>query len=443
MPSITKRKRDKSAIRTARIDTEQSRYPYLALRQPRRAGGQARYVIFHLDANGRRQEIGTGAFDGQLELAQKAFDSFKAKSRAPAAFGDGKPNQVLITDVLSYYASRKIGSDNSDAVVRADTATAALKNLGEFFAPYTVAELTPDLAQDYVQWRIRLGDRRGSNKWKKREATPRLLKPSTAWNDVRFLNASLYKAWENKKLTHQICVTLPTEAFSDKRERALTVNESARLVLAALGWDFRTGKRDYGVTANGHPCINRPLARFILAGIRTGTRKERSLRLQWVQNFQGGWIDLDKGILHRKAPTEKDTTKRAPSMALPRGLWSMMRRWRTLSTRFVFEQSGGRPFKDLDTAFANACIRAGLSVDRDDPTKVTPHTLRHTCVTQMLDRGMTCWEAGQAVGMTAQMVELRYGHGSLAQQRAALERVDGRAPNVLSHSRLTEMRKRG
>src|SRR3954469_2830606 len=112
MPSITKRRRDKFAIRTARVDTEQARYPYLALRQPRRAGGKARYVIFYLDANGKRQEGSTGAFDGQLELAQAAFDAFKAKNHAPA-FGDGKPNQVLITDVLSYYASRKIGSGNS------------------------------------------------------------------------------------------------------------------------------------------------------------------------------------------------------------------------------------------------------------------------------------------------------------------------------------------
>jgi integrase len=352
----------------------------------------------------------------------------------------------LITDVLTYYAKRKIDSGNSDAVVRADTAKSALKNIGEFFSEHTVADLSPDLAEDYVQWRIRRGDARGIKKVLTRQPKQgRLLKPSTAWNDIRYLNAALYKAWENHKLTHQICLSLPTQAFSDKRERCLSVTEAARLLLAALGWDFRgkTPTRDRGLTANARSVINYPLARFILTGLRTGTRKERSLRLQFVQNLQGGWVDLNNGILHRKAPGERDTTKRAPPMALPGGLWSMMRRWKRLNARFVIEQDGGRPFKDLDAAFANACVRAGLSIEPLDPQKVTPHTLRHTCVTMMLDKGMTCWEAGQAVGMTAQMVELRYGHGSLAQQRIALSRIDGRSPNVLSHNRLTNARKRG
>src|SRR5713226_7702981 len=186
MPSVNKRKRNKSAIHIARVAVTEARYPYLALRKARRATGKDRYVIFYLDANGRRQEGGTGAFDGQLELAQEAFAAFKAKNHAPA-FGDGKPNQVLITDLLSYYAKRKIDSGNADEVSRADTAKAALKNLGTFFVEHTVADLSPDLANDYVQWRIRLGDARGSNKWVKRETrNVRLLKPSTAWNDIRY-----------------------------------------------------------------------------------------------------------------------------------------------------------------------------------------------------------------------------------------------------------------
>jgi integrase len=408
------------------------KYPYLLLRSPKRPGGATRYVIFYIDANGKRQERSTGAFDGELERAKEALEAHKAEHHAPA-FRDGRPDQVLITDVLSYYNARKIESGKADEVMRSDTARAALRNLGQFFANSTVADIGPDLANDYVSWRVTRGDARGSNKWKARGPNlTRTLKPSTAWNDIRFLNSALNKAWENKKLTHQIRIALPSEAISTKRLRCLDDHERARLLRGALGWD-QDGVRHRSL-------INYPLARFIVTGLRSGTRKDRILRLQWVQNFDGGFIDLDGGILHRKADCEKDTKKSAPPMAMTRKLWAHMSRWRRLSARWVVEQNCGKPFRDLDTAFANACVLAGLSIAVNDPMKVTPHTLRHSCVTAYLEAGYSCYEVGQMVGMTAQMVEQRYAHSSLEKQREAQNRVENK--RVPSHSRPTKTQKR-
>ena len=86
--------------------------------------------------------------------------------------------------------------------------------------------------------------------------------------------------------------------------------------------------------------------------------------------------------------------------------------------------------------FAETCKLAGLSVERDDPNKVVPHTLRHTCASWLLDQGKSPWQVGQYLGMTAQMVERTYGHPNEEGQR---ETANAMRP---SHSRPTDTRKR-
>ena len=198
----------------------------------------------------------------------------------------------------------------------------------------------------------------------------------------------------------------------------LSRDEAARLLAAALGWD-QQGRRH-------HQRINRHLTRFILIGLYSGTRSDRIRRLQWVENLQGGWVDLGKGILHRKASTEPETKKRAPSVPMGDRLLQHMRRWRPLTTRYVIE-CYGRPVTDsLGTAFEGALELAGLTLPPEDPNRITPHTLRHSCVSWMLGQGMTPFQVGKYVGMTAQMVERVYGHVSDDQQRETANAIGRR-----------------
>src|SRR5262249_6088077 len=155
--------------------------------------------------------------------------------------------------------------------------------------------------------------------------------------------------------------------------------------------------------------INRHLARFILIGLYTGTRKDRIFRLQWVENLQGGWIDLTRGMLHRKSVAEAETKKRAPSVPFADALDANklllhLRRWRRLTARYVIEHDG-KPITDISAAWRTACELAGLSTDPDDPMKVTPHVLRHTCATWLLAEGKSYGQIGHYIGMTAAQVE--------------------------------------
>jgi integrase len=59
--------------------------------------------------------------------------------------------------------------------------------------------------------------------------------------------------------------------------------------------------------------------------------------------------------------------------------------------------------KDIKRGFATACERAALS-------DVTPHVLRHTCATWLMQRGVPIWDAAGFLGMTRETLERVYGH---------------------------------
>lgn len=55
-------------------------------------------------------------------------------------------------------------------------------------------------------------------------------------------------------------------------------------------------------------------------------------------------------------------------------------------------------------AWAGVVKEAGLGPE------VTPHVLRHTCVSWLLWKGWTAWEVGKHVGATEAEIDKTYGH---------------------------------
>jgi integrase len=80
-----------------------------------------------------------------------------------------------------------------------------------------------------------------------------------------------------------------------------------------------------------------------------------------------------------------------------------LRRWKRRGQRFAIEWNGN-PVLSVDKAFANVVADAGLGRD------VTPHVLRHTAATWLMQAGTDMWEAAGYLGMTIEMLSQRYGH---------------------------------
>jgi hypothetical protein len=90
---------------------------------------------------------------------------------------------------------------------------------------------------------------------------------------------------------------------------------------------------------------------------------------------------------------------------LPRRLLAHLRRWvvKGIVSEYFVEWSG-RPVKSVKTAFKTAL---GLAKVRG---RISPHTLRHTAATWLMQNGVDKWEAAGFLGMSVEMLDRVYGH---------------------------------
>lgn len=348
--------------------------PRLYLRS--RPGREPTWVI--LDSG---KEVGTGASEGDRGAAEAALEEYLAAKRHPT-FGKGNPAWVLIDDVLAEY-----GEKHAPATRRPDLIGIAIEHLLEFFSGRPCATVSSTTCAAYVQWRTAQGDGRAKN-------GGRSIKASTARRELVVLGAALRWCWREGNLDRPIPVSLPPQA--GPRERHLSRSEVAALIAGALGWD-RAGKR--------HPAkINRHLARFILVAVYTGTRHDAILRLQWAPNLAGGWADLQSGVLYRRPAEAVDSPKRRPPVPIPPRLMPHLRRWRRLTARYVIEWAGKPIASQERRAWRTARNLAGLGAE------VTPHILRHTCATMLLQLGVSVYDVAGVLGTTEDVIRRTYGH---------------------------------
>lgn len=189
-------------------------------------------------------------------------------------------------------------------------------------------------------------------------------------------------------------VSIPTFALpspAQPRSRWLNRTEAARLLKEARALPH--------------------LRRFVLMGLYTGSRPGTIISLTWDQ------IDIARGVLHRRAAGEaEDARKRRPPVRLGKRILSHLRRWRRLDppeVRYLCHYDG-RMILSLQHSFVQAVRRAGL-------VKVTPHTLRHTRATWLMQAGVPIWEAAGHLGMTVEMLSKVYGHHHPDWQKRAAE----------------------
>ena len=117
------------------------------------------------------------------------------------------------------------------------------------------------------------------------------------------------------------------------------------------------------------------------------------------------FVDLEHGVFYRLAQGRPETKKRQPPVPIPPRLLAHLNRWwKKGIVRDHFVEWNGRPVKSVKTAFASAVRLAGIDGD------VSPHTLRHTAATWLMQAGASKWEAAGFLGMTEQLVDRVYGH---------------------------------
>ncbi len=374
-----------------------SRGPYLKLRK--RAGAKPIWYIHDGDSR-----ITTLCLAEDREGARQALADYLILAIAKANYGERSARDVTVAEVLTLYAIDCVPHQK-----RQDDAEDRMERLTEFFGRMVCDDITPSTTAAYTRWRTHSGKPIPGEPLRVRKP----VKGVTARRELEHLSAALRHAWKSRKLASLIPVTLPEQGA--RRERWLTTSEAARLLMGALGYilvpacDVATKAEHWRVWRREPHAISRHLARFILIGLRTGTRHDAILGLGWYPHPQGGFFDLDEQLMFRAPSGFRQTKKRQTPAPIPRILMRHLPRWKRLSASLYVVSAPGyskRRMRDVGNAFMRAVAHAGLGSD------VTPHILRHTCVTWLMQRGRPAWEVGGFVGMSTHMIEAHYGHHS-------------------------------
>jgi integrase len=290
--------------------------------------------------------VRTGCAESDNEGAEKALAEYIASKYKPAAVAS-----PAIADVLLVYAKERLPKTKA-----AGKAAHNISNLTPFWGKKRADDVNAENCEAYA---------------KDRPA-------SAARRDLEVLRAALFYWHANKKqLARAPQVVLPDK--SDPRERWLTQEEARRLRKAAMR--------------------HKHLYRFVILGLKTGSRSEVLFNLTWDQ------IDLRSGVMTRKSAGETvAANKRKPPVRLGRSLVRLMKRWKKADGKIKHVvHYDGEPIQKLRRSWAAAVADAGL----DD--EVTPHTLRHTRATWLMQKGIDPWEASGHLGMSLRTLENVYG----------------------------------
>lgn len=150
---------------------------------------------------------------------------------------------------------------------------------------------------------------------------------------------------------------------------------------------------------------------FIALALYTAARSGAILQLTWDR------VSLDRRFIDMGASRGKK--RRARHMPITDTLEAILSEAQQAATSPWVVEYGGSPVASIKTGFRACVRRAGLA-------QVTPHVLRHTAVTWMVQGNVPLPLVAAYAVMSLQMVEKVYGHHSPEWMRQAAEALEGK-----------------
>lgn len=298
---------------------------------------------------------------GDVGEAQARYAAFLTEG---ADVYSGRPNTGAYTcgAALDAYEAEHVRRVNQPATQRRVAQNRAM--LMQFFGETPVREVDEALCRRYAEAR-----RAGK--------VGRVAGDSTIWLELTVLKTAINKAVKWKRLRAEDVPTMELPPAPPTRERWLTKDELAVLMAAA----------------DKHPLVGP----FVHLAYWTGARRTA---IETLTVFQ---VDLENNRIFLNPEGRRQTTKRRPVVPIFSEI-------RPLVERLLREaKAAGRtrllPPGLVYFPFHIIAREAGF-------TDVSPHTLRHTRATHLLQDGRNPWAVAKLLGDTLKTVELRYGHSS-------------------------------
>ena len=182
-----------------------------------------------------------------------------------------------------------------------------------------------------------------------------------------------------------------------RRERALTEDEVKRLIEACPA-----------KACNGN------LKPMVITAIYTGLRKSDIFNLEWRS------VDLEKGLIR----LVEAKTGKTRNIVLNRDMIILLQSL-PVKGKYIFPNRNGKPFRDVKKSFLKALKKAGISQSEDRRQKIVFHTLRHTCVSLLTERGADTTMVKNYVAHASEEMTNHYTHLSAEYARKTAKILNG------------------
>ncbi|MBH5388591.1 site-specific integrase [Bradyrhizobium sp. CNPSo 4019] len=359
--------------------------------------------------NGR--DVGTGCAADQIAAAEEKLRDYISSKHTPKR-RIRHIDDIAIADVLSIYLDAQldklrgrfnVDSESEDAIPDIRKFKKRIERLNEWWGAKMLGEVNGEACRSYAKKR---GKRGGARR------------------DLEDLRAAI--GHHSVEGYHREIVKVSLPEKGRPRDKWLTRSDAAKLFWTC--WRYREmqkGSRrpidDVKVPTSKRPL--RHLARFILLGIYSGTRAGAIATASPIPAIGRSYVDLERGRYYRLKQGSAKTNKRQPTVPMPLRLLAHLRRWHRIDPDAKhFVEYNGRPVASVKTAFKSAVRLAGLGPG------ISPHTLRHTAATWLMQRGADPWQAAGYLGMSLDVLLNTYGHHHPDYLSDAVDKIAKRDP---------------
>jgi integrase len=322
-----------------------------------------RGVVIWFDEAGKRQRRVLGAQDEQAARAQ--LDAF---AKAVGAI-EARQSKTVGELFSAYVADR----ERDGKLVK--TFWESWRALRPRFEALPIEAVTADVCRDFAATRLET------------------VSQGTVWTELTRLRSCINWARKRGVIERAPYVWLPSKP--PPKNRVLTEQEVIKLIDACEAHHVRL---------------------FVILAIATGARSGAILDLTWDRvSFDLGTIDLR--IAEVISPLTKKVRKARSVVPMTEEVREALLVAKAGAlTDHVIEWEGQRVAK-IRKGFESACRRAGL-------TDVTPHTIRHTATTWMVEDGIPIEEVSRLIGHRDPATTRRiYSHPGAETLRPAAEVV--------------------
>ncbi len=367
---------------------------------PERKGRERRYVIRDT-IGGKRVEVaceGKGATN--LEEAEKQLVVYVTGKHDPEAGRKGDPNKVRLADAITVYTLKHV----EPKLARPDAIKKRLDNVNEKMGDLLIGEIDGEVQETYAEVRAEEVAQAWAVKGKDKDPSDCYSAPRRELEDM----AAAINYYGRKKSggVHMSFKPVLPNA-NPAHARFLSRSEAAKLLWTA--WRMREDRSGHGRIGHnsGARRTGMHIARLILIGLYTGTRKSPMIEATLIPTIGRPHVDLDRGVFRRLAIGKAENNKRQPTVPIPPQLLMHMRRWKRLG---IANQSmiefNGEPIK----AIAHRTWKAIREATGPEFADVRMHTLRHTAISWYLRDGVPIETVSDYCGVSVNIIRTVYKH---------------------------------